>query len=374
MKAERFMELLGADFYAGVPDSQLKALCDCLLMRCGTDAAHHVIAANEGNAVGLAAGYHLATGKTAVVYLQNSGEGNVINPLASLCNEKVYGIPVLFVVGWRGEPGVHDEPQHIYQGEVTLRLLEDMDVAYRVLDAQTSEEDVAAAMAEFRALFAQGKQAAFVVRKGALTTEEKPNYVNAYSMRREEIIRHIVRFSGDNPIVSTTGKASRELFELRAAAGEGHERDFLTVGSMGHSSSIALGIAAQRPDRKVWIIDGDGAALMHMGAMAVLGAAAPKNLVHVVVNNGAHESVGGQPTAAGRIDLVQIAKGCGYPRAVSVSDFDALDKALGEAKTADELTLIEAKCAIGARDDLGRPTTTAKVNKEGFMAYLDARH
>ncbi len=370
MKAERLMALLGADFYTGVPDSQLKALCDCLMSTYGTDPKHHIIAANEGNAVGLAAGYHLATGKTAVVYLQNSGEGNIINPLASLCNDKVYGIPVIFIVGWRGEPGVHDEPQHTYQGEVTLRLLEDMDVAACVIGPETAEAEIETKLTEFRALLAQGKQVAFVVRKGALTCDNKPDYANSRVMRREEIIRHIAAVAGDDPIVSTTGKASRELFELRTAAGEGHERDFLTVGSMGHSSSIALGIALQRPEKKVWIVDGDGAALMHMGAMAVLGTNAPQNVVHIIINNGAHETVGGQPTAAGKADMVAIAKGCGYPRAVSVADFDALDAALREAKAAHTLTLIEAKCAIGARADLGRPTTTAKENKERFMDCL----
>ena len=364
------MELLGAGFYAGVPDSQLKALCDCLLDTCGTDARRHVIAANEGNAVALAAGYHLATGKTAVVYLQNSGEGNIINPLASLCNEKVYGIPILFVVGWRGEPGVHDEPQHIYQGEVTLRLLEDMDVASYVLAPETTEAEVADKLAEFRALLARGKQAAFVVRKGALTYDGAVQYANANTMRREEIIRRVLAVSGGDPIVSTTGKASREVFELRAAAGEGHERDFLTVGSMGHSSSIALGIALQKPEKKIWVLDGDGAALMHMGALAVMGTVAPENVVHVIINNGAHESVGGQPTAAAKLDLVRIAQGCGYRTAVSVADFAALDAALREAKESRGLTLIEAKCAIGARADLGRPTTTARENKESFMQYL----
>ena len=368
MDAHNFLALLGADFYTGVPDSQLKALCDCLIETYGTDPKHHIIAANEGNAVGLAAGYHLATGKTAVVYLQNSGEGNIINPVASLCNDKVYGIPVLFVVGWRGEPGVHDEPQHLYQGEVTLRLLEDMEIAHFVISPETTEDELKQRIDEFRVLLSKGKQAAFVVRKGALTHEGKADYKNAHIMRREEIIRHVLAVSGGDPIVSTTGKASRELFELREAAGESHERDFLTVGSMGHSSSIALGIALQQPEKTVWIIDGDGAVLMHMGALAVLGTTAPSNVVHIVINNGAHETVGGQPTAAGKLDLASLAKACGYPHAVSVERYDALDAALREAKEKRTLSLIEVKCAIGARSDLGRPTITLRKNKQSFMS------
>ena len=370
MNVEAFARILGADFYTGVPDSQLKALCNRLMAVYGTDPRHHVIAANEGNCAAIAAGYHLATGKVPVVYMQNSGEGNIINPAASLLNDKVYGIPVIFVIGWRGEPGVHDEPQHIYQGQVTLKLLEDMDIASFVVSPGTAEEELAERMEAFRALLAQGKDVAFVIRKGALTEAPKVRYGNDHIIRREEIIRHLIDVTGEDPIVSTTGKASRELFELREARGEGHGHDFLTVGSMGHASSIALGIALQRPEQRIWCLDGDGAALMHMGAMAVIGANGPANLVHVVVNNGAHETVGGMPTAAGRIDLCGVARACGYTSAVRAADFAQLDKALTEARGQDGPVFIEALCAIGAREDLGRPTTTAKENKQRFMETL----
>ena len=370
MKVEKLVEIIGADFYAGVPDSQLKALCNYLMDRYGIDPHHHVIAANEGNCAALAAGYHLATGKVPVVYMQNSGEGNIINPAASLLNDKVYAIPMVFVVGWRGEPGIHDEPQHIYQGEVTVKLLEDMDIAVFVIGKDTSDEEVAAKMAEFRKILAAGKDVAFVIRKGALTDAPKVEYKNGNTMMREEIIRHIVAASGEDPIVSTTGKASRELFEIRVANGQSHKYDFLTVGSMGHSSSIALGVAINKPDRRIWCIDGDGAVLMHMGAMAVLGANKPKNLIHVVINNGAHETVGGMPTVAGAIDLVGVAKACGYPHVVRVDSFEDLDRELDAAKARNELSLIEVQSSLGAREDLGRPTTTALENKRNFMEYL----
>ncbi len=371
MKAENLFEIIGSDFYTGVPDSQLRPLCDFLMERFGIDAKHHVIAANEGNCAALAAGYHLATGKNPVVYMQNSGEGNIINPAASLLHEKVYGIPCLFIVGWRGEPGIHDEPQHIYQGEVTVKLLEDMGIPSFVIGKETTEEEVKATMDEFRDVLSSGKDAAFVIRKGALSYEGKVKYKNDYGMTREEIIRHITKVSGEDAIVSTTGKASRELFEIREENGQSHKYDFLTVGSMGHSSSIALGVALHKPNTKVWCIDGDGAALMHMGAMAVLGANAPKNMVHVVINNGAHETVGGMPTVAGKIDLVGIAKSCGYPYGVCVDNFEDLDRELLKAKQKEELSFIEVKCAIGAREDLGRPTTTALENKKNFMEYLE---
>ena len=370
MKAEKLVEIIGSDFYTGVPDSQLKSLCDYLMNTYGIDPKHHVIAANEGNCTALAAGYHLATGRVPVVYMQNSGEGNVINPVASLLNDKVYAIPVVFIVGWRGEPGIHDEPQHIYQGEVTLRLLEDMGIKTFVIGKQTTDEEVSGAMEDFREILASGKDVAFVVRKGALSCDEKVKYENGNTMPREDIIRHIVGVSGEDPIISTTGKASRELFEIRKANGQGHQYDFLTVGSMGHSSSIALGVAVNKPDKRVWCIDGDGALLMHMGSMALVGANAPDNLVHIVINNGAHETVGGMPTVAGGIDIVAIASACGYPNAVSVDNFTDLDRELQAAKLRKGLSLIEVKCSIGARADLGRPTTTALENKQNFMEYL----
>ena len=358
------------EFFAGVPDSLLKPLCNYLMATFGI-SDKHIIAANEGNAVGLAAGYHLATGKIPVVYMQNSGLGNIVNPVASLMNDKVYGIPCVFIVGWRGEPGVHDEPQHIYQGEVTLKLLEDMDIATFVIGKDTTEDELNLKMTEFKDLLAKGKQVAFVVRKGALETDLKVKYANPNKMVREEIIDHIATVSDTDVVVSTTGKASRELFEIRERRGQMHGSDFLTVGSMGHSSSIALAIARQKPNRKIWIIDGDGALLMHMGSMALLGTNAPENVVHVVINNGAHETVGGMPTVAGKIDLCKIAEGCGYPNFISVDNFDALDEALQAAKVRGELSFIEVKCSIGARDDLCRPTTTAKENKENFMKYLE---
>lgn len=370
MKVETLVKIIGADFYTGVPDSQLKALCNYLMATYGIAPKHHIIAANEGNCTALAAGYHLSTGKVPVVYMQNSGEGNIINPVASLLNDKVYAIPMVFIIGWRGEPGVHDEPQHIYQGEVTLRLLSDMEISYFVISKETTDYEVRMAMENFKKVLSSGKQVAFVIKKGALTDAPSVEYKNSNTMKREEIIEHIVKVSGEDPVISTTGKASRELFEIRERNGQSHKYDFLTVGSMGHSSSIALGVALNKAERKVWCIDGDGAVLMHMGAMAVIGANKPKNMVHIVINNASHETVGGMPTVAGSIDLVGIAKACGYPYAVCVDNFADLDMALEEAKARNELSFIEVKCSIGARENLGRPTTTALENKENFVEYL----
>lgn len=370
MKVEQFLSCLGSDFYAGVPDSQLKAVCNYLLDTYGLEPQHHIIGANEGNCVALAAGYHLATGKVPVVYLQNSGEGNIVNPVASLLSEQVYGLPCIFLVGWRGEPGVHDEPQHVFQGQITLPLLDVLGMQNFVIDHCTTSEEVQARMEVFRRELSAGRQVAFVVRKGALSYDGKPKFSNSFTMRREEIIGRIAAAAGEAFIISTTGKASRELFEIRELRGEGHGHDFLTVGSMGHASSLALGMALQRPERQFICLDGDGAALMHLGAMAVIGAKRPANLLHIVINNQAHESVGGQPTVARYTDLCCIARACGYSWTAKAHNTGELDVALREAMGAGQCAFIEAEAAIGARAELGRPTSTPKENKRALMTAL----
>lgn len=366
MDVDALVKELNSDFYTGVPDSQLRELCDYLMDHFG-GSEQHIIAANEGNSTALAAGYYLATGKVPVVYMQNSGIGNIINPVASLLNERVYGIPCIFIIGWRGEPGVHDEPQHIFQGEISRKLLEDIGLHTIILDADTQLEKETA---DVRHILEQGKCVAFLVRKNTLSYDKRTLYKNAYEMTRESVIEHIVDVAGQDVVVSTTGKASRELFEIRERKGQGHQFDFLTVGSMGHSSSIALGIALNKRNTKIWCIDGDGAVLMHMGSMAVIGSRCPENLVHIVINNEAHETVGGMPTAACTINLRKIAEGCGYPYTSSVETYGELDEQLSLSKKRKALSFVEVKCAIGSRTDLGRPTTTARENKEAFTEYL----
>lgn len=363
-----YLQELNVGFFTGVPDSQLNPLCS-YLMHTYADTNQHIIAANEGNAVGLASGYHMATGKIPCVYMQNSGLGNTINPIASLINEKVYAIPTVFIIGWRGEPGVKDEPQHMFQGEITLKLLRDLGIEYLVLDKLTKIEEVERVISRFSSIMSCGKSVAFVVKKGALFYDKKVIYKNDYSINREEAIEHIVMSADKDIIVSTTGKVSRELFEIRERNSQEHKYDFLTVGSMGHSSSIALGVALNT-DKKVWCIDGDGALLMHMGAMALVGSKAPKNYIHVVFNNAAHESVGGMPTVCDKICIRKIALACGYARGLSVNTIGELESALKEIKACNELCLLEIKVAIGSRSDLGRPLTTPVENKQRFMEYL----
>ncbi len=370
MYIERLYEIINSDFYTGVPDSQLKPLCNFLMDKYGIDPKHHVIAANEGNCVSLAAGYHLATGKIPVVYMQNSGEGNIINPVVSLLNQKVYSIPMIFIIGWRGEPGVHDEPQHSFQGEITTKLLEDMEIEYYIIDAETLEKDITVTMIKFNDLLEQGRNVAFIVKKGALIYQKNMIYSNEAEMKREDIIRKIVSYAQEDPIICTTGKASRELFEIRDEKEQSHKYDFLTVGSMGHCSSVALGVAINKPKTKIWCIDGDGAMLMHMGAIAVIGSISPGNLIHIVINNGSHETVGGMPTVASKINLSDIAKACGYSYAIKVSTIAELNAQMDFVKNYNKLCFIEALSSIGSRKELKRPNTSTFKNKSDFVEYL----
>ena len=359
----------GIDFYAGVPDTLLKNICAYI-----TDnlpAEQNIIAANEGGAMGIAAGYHLATGKVAVVYIQNSGEGNIINPLASLTDKEVYNIPVLLVIGWRGHPGVYDEPQHIKQGKVTIGLLNTMGINYAILP---KEEEDAAKQIKIAADFMKvtNECYALVIEKDTFDTYKLRDVeMNDLTMSREEAIRKVASNIEDNAcIVSTTGMISRELFEARTTWNQGHERDFLTVGSMGHASQIALGIALQKPERRVYCFDGDGASIMHMGNMAIVASMKCKNYVHIVFNNGAHDSVGGQPTVGLKIDLCAVAKAVGYVATCSVETMEELEARLPEIKNAEGPVLLQVCVKKGNRKNLGRPTTTPIQNKESFMAFL----
>ncbi|MFV0516073.1 MAG: phosphonopyruvate decarboxylase [Aminipila sp.] len=365
------IEGMGIDFYTGVPDSQLKALCDYLYLKYGANSNKHIVAANEGAAVGLAAGCYLSTGKPALVYLQNSGIGNAINPIASLLNEKVYDIPCLFVIGWRGEPGVKDEPQHIYQGEITLPLLEVMGINYFTISSDTTDEEYSQYIVEIDSLLKEKKSVAFVVKKDSLVLADKVKYSNEFSITREEAIRQIVtKTSSDHVFVSTTGKASRELFEIREELSQSHENDFLTVGSMGHASMIALGIAINKPERTIWCIDGDGAMVMHMGSALVESKCQCENLIHVVINNGAHESVGGMPVATGATDFCKIAYALGFSHCFSADSIETLDKILDEIMRLKGTRFLEIKTSIFSRKDLGRPTSSPKENKSIFMERL----
>lgn len=375
LQVEVFVKTLqanGINFFTGVPDSLLKNICAYITDNVASE--RNIIAANEGAAIALAAGHYLATGEIPLVYMQNSGQGNAINPLLSLTDKDVYNIPELLLIGWRGKPGVHDEPQHVKQGKVTTALLDAIGMKWAVLskDEEKMQQQVKEAltyMTKTRESFA------FVIEKDSFETYTllRNGTHRVLNMTREEAISKVASHLGvKDCVVSTTGMISRELFEYRTRQGECHERDFLTVGSMGHASQIALGIALEKTDRKVWCFDGDGAAIMHMGSFAIVGNHKPQNYVHVVFNNGAHDSVGGQPTVGLDIDLPEIAISCGYASAVSVSDETALNAILAAIDNGDYTMpmLLEVQVKKGNRKDLGRPTISPIQNKEAFIYFL----
>lgn len=349
------------DMFCGVPDSLLKELCACITDR--TDNKHNIIAANEGNALAIAAGHYLATKRPAVVYMQNSGEGNIVNPLLSLMDEEVYNIPALLIIGWRGEPNIHDEPQHIKQGKLTLPLLETMGVEYEILEEINQVKKAADYMKK------TGKPFALIIKKG--TFEEYPNKPvkqAKYSLTREHAIQELVSLIGkDDIVVSTTGMISRELYENRST----HEKDFLTVGSMGHASSIAFGIAINKPNRKVFCFDGDGAFLMHMGAVTVIASRRLPNLKHIIFNNESHDSVGGQPTVMSSVNLSKVLEGCGYNKIYQVYSLEDIKNSWTDFYTATEPCLMEIKVKSGARKDLGRPKEKPAENKQAFMHFVE---
>ncbi|HLD43059.1 MAG TPA: phosphonopyruvate decarboxylase [Candidatus Nanoarchaeia archaeon] len=355
----------GSNLFTGVPDSLLAHFCAYIT----DNSKNHIICANEGNAIALAAGYHLATKQIGVVYMQNSGLGNCVNPLTSLTDADVYSIPVLLVIGWRGER--EDEPQHKKMGKITLDQLDTLGIPYSILPQEGKELKEAVDKA-YSSMKGSNTPYALVVREGTFNAYPLKSETKVkFELSREEAIKLIAgNLKDDDIIVSTTGKASREVFAFREELGHDHKKDFLTVGSMGHSSSIALGIALSRPGRNVYCFDGDGAVIMHMGVLAIIGDKKPKNLRHIIFNNGSHDSVGGQPTAAFNIDLPAIAKACGYTSTACAETPEDIKGKLSLLQSIDGPSLLEIKINKGARVNLGRPTITPIENKKAFMEYI----
>ena len=364
-----FIRGQGIRFFVGVPDSLLKDFC--AFVTDNTVEDEHVITANEGNAVALAAGHYLGTGEPALVYMQNSGIGNAVNPLLSLADPEVYSIPMLLMIGWRGEPGVKDEPQHVKQGRVMTELMDAMEIPWFELTAETKDAGSVITKA-CRLMREKSMPVALLVRKGAFEKYKlKKDVVTDFPMNREGAVRCVVDLlQSEDVVVSTTGKTSRELYEYRAERGDGHGSDFLTVGAMGHTASIAMGVARAQPARKVICLDGDGSVLMHMGALAIVGQSGLDNFLHVVINNGAHDSVGGQATVGFDMDLPKIAEACGYRESSSVSSAEDVKAELARLRECRGPVLLEIKTNKGARDDLGRPKTTPVENRDAFMKNL----
>jgi len=359
------------DFFSGVPDSLLKNICSYIADN--TPSENHIIAANEGNALAIGVGYHLSTGKVPLIYMQNSGLGNVINPLLSLADQDVYSVPLLMMIGWRGEPGVKDEPQHKKQGRVTVALLEAMEIPYKVLTADSNIEEAEVTLKAMLSIAKkENKPCALLIKKGFFEDYKfQSDILYERPLYREQAIEIIVNnLNEPDIVVSTTGVASRELFEYREKLKSGHEKDFLTVGGMGHTSQIALGIALQKKNRQIYCLDGDGSLIMHMGTLAINANMNCRNFKHIVFNNSAHDSVGGQPTVGGRMDIPSIALNVGYQWAKMVSEESEIRLALNEMANIDGPALLEIQVKKGFRENLGRPTTTPIQNKEIFMNFV----
>lgn len=370
MRASTFLQevkKLGIRTIAGVPDSALKQFCDAVRLDGGKEFQHYVTA-NEGAAVGLATGIYLAEQRPCLVYLQNSGLGNLMNPLVSVANKEVYGIPMLFVVGWRGEPGTADEPQHVFQGKITCALLEVMDVPYAVIDATTTDEQLGELFAAARTALEENRQYAVVVKRGTFEKEAEFVWSNGYELVREQALKILIKkVYQESFLISTTGKISRELYEQCDALYRNHDRLFMTVGGMGHASMIAFGLAQADASKRIVCVDGDGAVLMHMGALAVLAKQSPSNFLHIVINNAAHESVGAVPTGYGGQTYAPIASACGYPHTALVKTEQEFDEALTDTMKKRELSMIEVMVSLDSRENLGRPKERAAENKLLFM-------
>lgn len=357
----------GVEFFCGVPDSHLNAFCTYLTNNVSDDK--HMITANEGNAISVASGYHFATGTVPLVYMQNSGMGNALNPLVSLTDRHVYSVPMVLLIGWRGDPSTRDHDQHKTQGKITPKLLELLDIPYRIIE---DRDDVINETVEWAVQTAKeiSCPTALIAKNGVMAEKEKkvPPHDDRFTMSREDVINVVLDHAADDAIlVATTGRATRELFFLREERGETHDNDILNVGAMGHASSIAMGIALAMPDRQVICLDGDSAAIMHLGAMAMASHYHLLNYIHVILNNGAHESVGGQPSVGHCIDFAAIAQGCGFQRVVTIDNENKLIEALTICSDDKGSTLINARIRQGMRPVLPPLNIDHNAIIDGFM-------
>ena len=355
------------NFFCGVPDSLLKDFCAYIF----DNTDNNIITANEGNAIGLAAGHFLSTGYPACVYMQNSGLGNAINPLVSLTDKEVYNIPLLMIIGLRGEVGLKDEPQHIKQGAITDKLLNVLGIKYEILPKNFK---YARPIIESAIQYMNGtlEPFAFIIKKNTFDRYEFINKkIETSTFAREEAIETVLSYlSEKDVIVSSTGFISREIYEIREKTCEKHKQDFLVIGSMGHASSIALGVALEKPDRNVFCLEGDGSFIMHEGVIGVIGSKNLNNYKHIVFNNEAHDSVGGWPTVASNINITKVAFYSGYKKIYSVSSKNELINVLPEFILNNSLSILEIKVKCGAKSNLGRPKESTYECKKNFMKNL----
>lgn len=373
MEAKDLVDILASrkmDFFTGIPDSHMEQLCNYLVERFGT-SGRHIMPANEGSCAGIAAGYHLATGKVPVIYMQNSGLGNFMNPFVSMLSDRLFGIPCLLIIGWKGEPGRPEQPQHEFQGELTEGTLKLLGIPYAVLEKGIDEAGFASLIDRLQPTLERGGNAAILVKSGAVTASIAKRSKHDGLMSREYVLERITAAAPDDAFVATTGRTCRELYEVRERLGLSYRNDFLVIGSMGHASSVSLGVALNKPGIRVWCLDGDGSVLMHMGALAAIGTSTAENMVHVILNNGTYDSVGGQPTMASGIDFGKVAKACGYKACFMAKSPDSLDKAISKVRLSSGPALLEVRISDSSREDLGWPKVQPRDAKSAFMGFLE---
>ncbi|MCC6469111.1 MAG: phosphonopyruvate decarboxylase [Alphaproteobacteria bacterium] len=375
IRADDFIEparARGFDFYTGVPCSFLTPFINRAISHPKLD---YVAAASEGEAVGIAAGAWLG-GRRTVVMCQNSGLGNAVNPLTSL--NFPFRIPTLLIVTWRGQPGIKDEPQHELMGQITAGLLDTMRFAHGMFPMEINQIESALQTA-IEQMEARSLPAALIMRKDSVLddsierTSDLAHVDGAYRDHRSRgpaptRIAVIERLLADIPptaaIVATTGKCGRELFTIAD-----RPQHLYLVGSMGCAGAVGLG-AARQVARPVVVLDGDGAALMKLGALATIGAYAPRNLIHVVLDNGVHDSTGGQATVSSSVDFARVALACGYAAAAAADSVAGFAAWLKDALAGNGPHLLHMKIAPGSLEKLGRPTVTPPEVARRFRAFL----
>lgn len=370
---ERFYNHLvarGIDFFTGVPDSLMKHFLQYL--HTNVEPKRHIIAANEGLAVALAAGYYFSTGRLPLVYLQNSGLGNTINPLTSLADKEMFGVPMLLLIGWRGEPGEKDEPQHKKMGRITQQILETLEIPFFILEQEEVASLELVNKAIETAVIAQ-QPVALLVKKGLFEPAKNSFTENAYELSREYVLEHLMNvFSGQETVVCTTGETGRSFYEINRRQGHLIKKELLSVGAMGLAAHIALGIDLWQ-DERVVMLDGDGALLMHLGSLPATGKLTKKSFVHIVFNNGCHASVGGQPTLGFDIDFCTIAKACGYTTTFRIENKQSLQLWLDQSFNTQERQFVEIRINTAVSDHLPRPSGEPADWKNTLMSAMGSR-
>jgi phosphonopyruvate decarboxylase len=369
-KLVRWLAENGVTFATGIPDSVLGGLCWELMKE--TSGINHVIACNEAAAVATAIGWHIGTNSIPLVYLQNSGLGSAVNPLASLAAGEVFHVPVLLLIGWRGKPGRLDEPQHRLMGSATVPILNCLGIPVDELppDEEIAHDAITKIFGEIRVT---GESRALVVEMGTIGPSESIPWSRYHAglWTGAEALRHLCRrMPKDDLCVSTVGLVSRLLAAYRSGHRQEPANDLLAVGGLGLVSQLALGLALATPTRRIWCFDGDGSLLMHLGALTSVGASKPKNFVHVLFNNGIHESVGGLPSANQDTAFLQISRACGYKwdaSAANAADLDILDHWLQDR---DGPYFLELRVSRNVDLEVGRPRTSPRANKDMVMKCM----